>query len=85
MGSTLRHDARAVSTIKEPTVITFQLSRVLPEKRAGFLSRMVRGLRNLALRMGVGSPGRVYYGDSQVLSLKEKTEIDAAKMGLLHL
>ena len=56
-----RRGSPAISTIKEPAVITFQRTQVLPETRAGFLSRMVRGLGDLAFRMGVGSPGIPYH------------------------
>ena len=79
-----RRGRPAVSTIKEPAVIRIQKTQVLPETRAGFLTRTVRGLKDLAFRMGVGSPGIAHYRDSQVLTVRERTELDAAYKGWFH-
>ena len=79
-----RRDAPAVSTIKEPAVITFQKIQLLPETKAGFLSRMLRRLRDTAFEVGIANRGRPSYRDSQALSQKEKSELDAFTLGFFR-
>ena len=76
-----RYDAPKVSTIKGPANAVSQNVQVLPEKRAGFLSRMVHSIRDAAFEVGLTNRGRALYRDSQALSPREKAELDAGKMG----
>ena len=78
-------EAPEVSTIKEPAIIRVQRPQVLPETRAGFLTRMVRGLRDLAFRMGVGSAGVAHHRDYRGMSLREKNQHKIDLMGLNNL
>ena len=76
-----RYDAPKVSATKNAADITSQETQVLPEKRAGFLSRMVHRIRDTAFEVGLTNRGRAIYQDSQALSPREKTERDAGLMG----
>ena len=80
-----RYYLPGVSTIKEPAIITFQLAQVLPETKSGFVNRMVCGLGDLALRMGVGSADIAHHRGYQGMSLKEKTQHKIDLMGLDNL
>ena len=75
----------AVSTIREPAVITLRLGQVLPETKNGFLNRIVNGLRNLTLPMGIGSPSIGYYRKTQALPIREETQHKIDLMGLNNL
>ena len=76
-----RHDAPTASTTKGYADVASQKVRVVPEKRAGFLSRMAHRIRDTAFEVGLTNRGRALYRDSQALSPREKAELDAGRMG----
>ncbi len=77
-----RHERPAVTTIKEPGIITFQISRTIPETKVNFLSDVAHLIRDAAFQTGITGPVRPLYGNSNVLSPREKAEQDAALMGI---
>ena len=76
-----RYDAPKVSTTKGPANAVSQKVQVLPERRVGFLSRMVHRIRDTAFEVGLTNWGRALYRDSQALSPREKAALDAGRMG----